>query len=395
MRSLPRTEPFLLAERCDYTEADLRAHQRVMEEFARLRSFAPQSINWLVPHFTHGLIGGIRTILAFADHFRQTKEVRCRIIIYEAEADAAVYRQRTASVFPGFPPEDVITISDEHRADALPDADAVVATFWPSAYVALRFNRTKAKFYFVQDIESGFYASGTEAALADATYRFGLYGICNSPGVGEVYRAISGAPAVAFYPAVDHSAFHPLPPGEPKHAPGEPKQVIFYGRPLRPRNAFALGIEVLARVKDALGDGVRIVSAGADWDPVEFGVGDVIEVLGLLPTLESVADLYRHCDAGLIFMMTKHPSYQPIEYMACGCPTVSNINPANRWLLRDGDNCLLCKPSISCFTDKLLTLLTDERLSAKIIEAGIRTVAGASWHREMERAWRFICKEAP
>ena len=34
MRSLPRTQPFLLAERCDFTEADLRAHLQVMEEFA-------------------------------------------------------------------------------------------------------------------------------------------------------------------------------------------------------------------------------------------------------------------------------------------------------------------------------------------------------------------------
>jgi len=394
MRSLPRTEPFLLAERCDYTEADLRAHQRVMEEFARLRSFAPQSINWLVPNFRNVFRGGIYTILRLANHFRKTKGVRSRVVVYNSHhgTNSDPYCQELTRGFPDYPREDVIALPDG-RAGEMPDADAIVATLWTSAYVALRFNRTKAKFYLVQDFESLFYASGTEAALADATYRFGLYGICNSPGVGEAYRLASGAPAVSFWPAVDPSIFHPLPPGEPKHAPGEPKQVVFYGRPQEPRNAFALGMEVLSRVKDALGDGVRIVSVGADWDPVEFGVGDVIEVLGLLPTLESVADLYRHCDAGLIFMMTKHPSYQPIEYMACGCPTVSNINPANRWLLRDGDNCLLCKPSISCFTEKLLTLLTDERLSAKIIEAGIRTVAGASWHREMERVWRFICKQ--
>jgi len=394
MRQFPRTEPFVLAEWCDYTEADLRAHRQVMDEFARLRSFTPRSINWLVPNFRNIFRGGIYTLIRFADYFRRTKGVQCRVVVYRSHhgTDSGPYYQELARGFPDYPREDVVAVP-EGRDDEMPVADAIVASLWTSAYVALRFNRTRAKFYFVQDFESLFYPSGTEAALADATYRFGLYGLCNSPGVRDAYRAVSGAPAVAFWPAVDNSIFHPLPAGTPKHRPGEPKQVVFYGRPQEPRNAFALGMEVLSRIKDALGDGVRIVSAGAEWEPAEFGVTDVVEVLGLLPTLHAVADLYRHCDAGLIFMMTKHPSYQPLEYMACGCPTVTNRNPANRWLFRDGDNCLLSEPSISCVTEKLLAVLTDERLSSRIIEGGLRTVAGTSWERQMDRVWRFICKE--
>ncbi|MFB3883109.1 MAG: glycosyltransferase family 4 protein [Armatimonadota bacterium] len=392
--SLPRTNPFLLAEQCDFTSAQLAAHREVMDAYTRLRSFRPDSMNWLLPHFEHILIGGVRTIASFADYYRQAKGVRSRLIIYNPQTDAATYHERLALAFPDFPPDDVIALPDGDYT-RIPDADAVLATFWPSAYLALKFNRTRAKFYFMQDFEALFYASGTEAALADATYRFGLYGICNSPGVGDAYRAASGAPAVAFWPAVDTSVFHPLPPGQPKHASGEPKQVVFYGRPQRPRNAFALGMEVLARLKETLGDRVRIVSAGAEWRPEDYGMGDAIEVLGLLPTLESVADLYRHCDAGLIFMMTKHPSYQPLEYMACGCPTVSNHNPANNWLLRDGQNCLLCEPSITCVTDKLLAVLTDEALSSRLIQGGLMTVSATSWEGELERVWAFICKEIP
>jgi glycosyltransferase involved in cell wall biosynthesis len=392
MTRLPRVQPFLLAEECDFTAGDVQAHREVVEGYSRLRTFRPSSINWLMPHFEHILVGGVRTITAFADYFRRVKGVRSRLIVYNPRDTAETYHQRLTTAFPGYPEEDLIALADRD-IQAIPDADAIVATFWPSVYLALKFNRTRAKFYFAQDIESRFYASGTEAALADATYQFGFYGICNSPGVGEIYRALSGAPTVAFWPAVDHSAFHPLPPGEPKHAPGEPKQVVFYGRPERARNAFALGLEALARVKATLGDGVRIVSAGAEWDPAKFGAKDVIQVLGLLPTLESVGDLYRRCDAGLILMMTSHPSYQPLEYMACGCPTVTNYTAANRWLFRDGDNCLLCEPSISCLTEGLLAALTDERLNARIVEGGLRTVAGSSWEREMERVFAFICKE--
>jgi len=70
MFSLPRTNPFLLAEQCDITAAGLAAHQQVMDGYSRLRDFHPASMNWLVPHFEHVLIGGVRTIASFADYYR-------------------------------------------------------------------------------------------------------------------------------------------------------------------------------------------------------------------------------------------------------------------------------------------------------------------------------------
>ena len=47
------------------------------------------------------------------------------------------------------------------------------------------------------------------------------------------------------------------------------------------------------------------------------------------------------------FMLTKHPSYLPIEAMAAGCAVLSNINEANGWFLRDGENCVLAMPIVS------------------------------------------------
>ncbi|WP_206067671.1 rhamnosyltransferase WsaF family glycosyltransferase, partial [Escherichia coli] len=85
--------------------------------------------------------------------------------------------------------------------------------------------------------------------------------------------------------------------------------------------------------KNRMGSCVDIVSVGADWSVDDYGLGGVVENRGLLSSLEDVANLYREADLGLVFMVTPHPSYQPLEYMACGCVVATNINEANQWLI--------------------------------------------------------------
>ena len=43
-----------------------------------------------------------------------------------------------------------------------------------------------ARFYLVQDFEPSFYAAGSEALMAEATYRFGFHGVTAGPlAVGD------------------------------------------------------------------------------------------------------------------------------------------------------------------------------------------------------------------
>ena len=64
--------------------------------------------------------------------------------------------------------------------------------------------------------------------------------------------------------------------------------------------------------------------AGAEWDPGAYGLGGVVRHLGLLP-YEDTGALYRACDAGLVAMATRHPSYLPFELMASGAVVVTNL----------------------------------------------------------------------
>jgi glycosyltransferase involved in cell wall biosynthesis len=168
-------------------------------------------------------------------------------------------------------------------------------------------------------------------------------------------------------------------------------RVFFYGRSKTSRNAFGLGIAALAKLKDAYGEGVEVICAGENWNPAQFGVADRIRNLGVLSSLDEVAALYRSCDIGLVFMHTKHPSYQPFEFMASGMATVSNTNPATEWLLRDGENCLLTPPLPSPTAERLGRLVEDHELRSRIVAAGLAEVRRFRWEEQIERVWRAMC----
>ncbi len=136
-------------------------------------------------------------------------------------------------------------------------------------------------------------------------------------------------------------------------------RVFFYGRPKTARNAFGLGLAALGRLKENFGGRVEVICAGENWNPAQFGLAGKVRNLGVLGSLDEVAELYRSCDIGLVFMFSKHPSYQPFEFMASGMATVSNINPATAWLLRDGENCLLTPPLPTPTAERLGRLVED------------------------------------
>jgi len=58
-----------------------------------------------------------------------------------------------------------------------PETQAVFATGWETAYPSFLAKTRAKRFYFVQDFEPSFYPIGSDALLAENTYRFGFHGI--------------------------------------------------------------------------------------------------------------------------------------------------------------------------------------------------------------------------
>jgi len=345
-----------------------------------------RSVGWFVPDFYHPFYGGVHTILRFADYLQRHAGVRSHFFV-AGTSPAPRITNLIGQAFPALADAPVTRVPGYADIPALPETDVSIATLWTTAYFLLKYNQTRRKFYFLQDYEALFYPAGSTAAQVEATYHFGFYGLANTPSVGKIYREQYGGHAECFVPCVDTEIFRPA-----ASRPNGPFTIFFYGRPEHPRNGFELGAAALRRLKQRLGAGVRIVAAGAAWRPADLGLEGVVENLGLLGYTEA-ADLYRRCDAGLILMFTRHPSYLPLELMASGCLVVTNHNPATQWLLRHRENCLLAQPSATCLADALEWAVAhcDECRSLAAIAAREVLTRYSDWTREISRMYGFMC----
>src|SRR5262249_40287065 len=106
---------------------------------------------------------------------------------------------------------------DGANLNSMPAADVSIATQWHTAYLTPHFPHPRRRFYLIQDFEPAFYPAGTNYALAEETYRLGLYGICNTERMLDLFRNRYGGTGTSFMPAVDPGIFH----AEGRSEPGE------------------------------------------------------------------------------------------------------------------------------------------------------------------------------
>jgi len=340
-----------------------------------------KTVNWFVPHFEH-IFAGINTIFRFAARLHEHHGLHSNIVIYDcAEANIASTREKIRRAFPVLEPNALFYSNSDECLNNVPAADACVATFWHSAYLISEVANTRSKFYFIQDYEPLFYEAGAIYGLAEATYRLGLLRIVNTPGLLEAIESLHGKGGVAFTPSVDRQLYFPA----PVSLQGIGKiRIFFYGRPQTPRNGYMLGIEALRKVKETYNEKVEIITAGGEWDPKDYEAENVLTNLGVLADLKEVAALYRSCHIGLVFMFTKHPSYQPLEFMASGCSVVSNTNDATTWLLKHGENALLTEPTIKSVSEAIGSLIDNPQLRYKLAAQGLTSISAQDWNTTID-----------
>jgi GT2 family glycosyltransferase/glycosyltransferase involved in cell wall biosynthesis len=329
---------------------------------------------WMMPATRNILAGGIRTLLMVAEDWSRTLGTVNHLVFYQTKSK--LNEISTAEIERHFPALRFSVIHHDVEADPadLPLADIALCSSWPTAYLLARYNKCRAKFYFMQDYETLFYPAGSISSLIDQTYDFGFHCIANTESLAKRYRQFSDA-AIHFLPGVDRQVFRP--PTQPPST--DPLQVVFYARPDKPRNGFDLGIEALRLVKQHFGDSVRIVTVGGAWRPVDHDLEGVVEQLGVLTSLDDVAELYRRSHVGLVLMLTPHPSYQPLEYMACGCVTVTNKNLGTDWLFVNGENAVLTSVLPTELARGVIRALSDASLRARVVAGGLKTVESMDW----------------
>ncbi len=382
----------------------VREHDPTPDEIARnrelnarfLASDAPvKKINWFIPALGHALYGGVNTILRFAARLQNAHGIECKIILYNyAPEDIPDIERQMASAFPTLAPH--VLFHAGKSPDDVPASDISVATYWTSAYRVSKVSNTRAKFYMIQDYEPLFYEGGTRYGLVDTTYRLGFLRLVNTPGLLDWIKTLHGDDGTAFVPSVDRTVYFPedataattTTTAAASGSGSDAVRIFFYARPMNARNGFILGLEALKRVKARYGERVEIVCAGEEWSPLTYGAGGVLENLGRLATAPEVAALYRSCDIGLVFMFSKHPSYQPFEFMASGCCVVTNENNATKWMLKHGENAMIAESTVAAVAAALGALVEDGALRERLRASGLASVAQRDWNETIDDACR-------
>lgn len=366
------------------TSDDIAASKKAT---SRPRAQTIQTATWFVPYFDHFGFNGVQTIFRFIE--KMSKEgVHSRIVIFDNPAfNVDSFEKQMKDSFPAMENYEIIVFGEDKLKGVrdLPESDVAFCTIWMSAYVLLRYNKTRRKYYFIQDYEPMFYEAGSTSALAQSTYRFGFTGVVNTPGLLAAVNQRDGLQGMSFIPTVNLERYHP----DPARKPGKKVRIFLYARPLNPRNAFNLGILTIKLLLDKYGKKIEIITAGADWSETEYGLKGKITNLGLLKSLDEVADLYRTCDIGFSFMLTPHTSYQMLEYSASGMATVINRNADHGWLHQDGINCLLAEPSPADMAKKIGQLIDDPALRTRLVKAAQKELA-YTWEQQMDMLWNEV-----
>ncbi len=380
-------ESRILSEACKIStdpDATLRLHEKTRGR-AQVKS-----INWFIPDFETPFYGGVHTILRFADYFRRKHNVNSRFVVLGTGPEEYI-RSALRLAFPSLSDSDIIICSPWNDAEirALPGADVAIATQWLTAYVVSRVERTRRKFYLIQDFEPMFYPAGTVYALAEQTYRMGLYGIASGPTLREMYEGEYGGSAIHYNSCVDTSLFHP---GNSERKSDGPFRVFLFGRPGHWRSSYELAISALGILKARWKDQLHIITAGS-WAVSTDPVGaSIVDNLGLLD-YKATPELYRSCDVGLVLTMSKNPSYVTLEMLASGSLVISNYNRAASWLLRDGENCLLTEPTAESLYHAIEKGLLDRELRRRLTDQAVADIRErhSDWEPEMEKVYQYLC----
>jgi O-antigen biosynthesis protein len=263
-------------------------------------------------------------------------------------------------------------------AEGVQDADAIFATSWETAYPVLTLPAKGTRFYLVQDFEPSFYAAGSEALLAEATYRFGFHGVTAGRWLARELERKYGMAADYFDFGCDLDRYR-------LDDTAERTGVCMYSRPSTPRRAFELAVAALDLFAEHHPE-IDIHLYGESVRRLPFTATDH----GML-TPQELNGLYNRCIAGLALSAT-NISLVPHEMLAAGCIPVVNDAEHNRIVL-DNPEVRYAPATPFELSNALSTLV--ERPSAErraAARAAATSVQGASWEEAGAAVERILRK---
>ena len=246
------------------------------------------------------------------------------------------------------------------------DFDAIVASDWPTAYAAWRYERDVPRLYWVQDFEPYFFPAGPDYVVAENSYRLGYQGIACGPWLAGKVTEAGGMPC-AFYDYQVDSSFYT------RTNDSRRDEIFFYARPTTARRGTEFGLLVLEEVHRRRPD---LVINIAGWDMSNAGIEFPFVNHGTLD-ISQLPELYNKCASALLISLTS-VSLLPLEVMACGVVPVVNDADNTRISLNDNPNIDFVQMSPGLMAERLIAAV-DNKKQVEHSRTIAQSMEGGSW----------------
>lgn len=307
---------------------------------ARVAEGAGARLNLLLPSInSQHYFGGIHTAVVL---YREMLErfPHSRIILTDAAPEASAMQRFPDHVLVGLEddspaPRQIVAFNDRYaRTLPVTAGDRWLSTAWWTAYAAQQlsawqrdtYGHQGRSGYLIQDFEPGFYPWSSQSLVSMGTYRPEQdIAVFNTSQLSDYFDhcGIGFQNRFVFEPTLNEGLRRAL--SVQIEVPTlRRRQILVYGRPSTPRNAFELICESL-RIWAATMPGTdewEVVSAGELREDVDLG-GVRIRALGKLD-IDAYGELLSTSAVGLSLMVSPHPSYPPLEMAAFGMGVVTN-----------------------------------------------------------------------
>jgi hypothetical protein len=295
-----------------------------------------KAVNVIVPEAgISKIFAGIRTALQFASGIADEAGLPLRIVALWNAPKGAEARDTINYLAREFDRKSPARTSI-HGLEDLPELavsaeDVWIGTHWTTVHpldIAARLGLIDSRkvIYLIQDYEPGFYPWSTDFAIARTTYHAGFNRIVNSTPLRDYMKLAEGidvADDFVFAPSLDLERLQAA--AESRRA-SETVRVLFYGRPSKPRNLFAIGVTSLrlaASEFERQGVPATFQSAGEHHPVVWLASGAQLKALGKVPWNDYFA-LLAGSDVVLSLQHSPHPSHPPLDAISAGAAAVTN-----------------------------------------------------------------------
>ncbi|MBI1335755.1 MAG: glycosyltransferase [Phycisphaera sp.] len=260
----------------------------------------------------------------------------------------------------------------------LPDADAIVATWWETGpWVHAASPRKGVKCIFLQQYEANF---GFPEEKIDAVWRLPLYKIVCSKWLADLAKERFGQDVESVvHNGIDTALFH---------APARGKQDVptvglMYGT--NPVKGYDICLEALNKVRKAVPDCKVIAFANHEVVP-RLPLPEGAE-FHLCPSQSMIRDIYSRCDVWLCGSRSEGFHLPPHEAMACRTPVVSTRVGGPMDMIEDGVNGYLAEVNDhETLAARMLDVLTmDAQRWRRMSDEALKTALSFSWKTAAEK----------